>query len=169
MPWSIDRDLVIAGKLRLAVQRIGIDHWRADARLRSWGLAPLHREGDAILVSCATNEALWLGAWLEETGSPASVHLRDPIGGGSARIVVPPDDQLTALENASQGRQPLALAEAGAAGTGSGRTLALALEVEDCSARVDLVLLPPGEWSTRARRTPAQGRNAPPPLPPRLG
>ena len=35
LPWRIEHDVLVAGALRLAAQRIGIGHWRPGERLRT--------------------------------------------------------------------------------------------------------------------------------------
>lgn len=64
--WRVEGDVIVLGALHVTVERIAASHWRADARLRSWGQAPLQPEHDAVLVPCAADECLWLGAWLED-------------------------------------------------------------------------------------------------------
>ena len=166
--WRIDQDLVIVRGVRLALQRIGIGHWQPGVRLRSWGIVPLYREGDVFFVPCGADEALWLGAWLAGEDASAVVRLRD-LGGGSASIVLPTDEQLTALPDSRGVLRPLTR---GAVGFPIG-AYRLALEVETASdnglTRIGLVLVSADDWAKRARRTPPPLRSGPPPLPPRLG
>ena len=51
--WCLDGDVIVLGALRVTVERMAASHWRPDARLRSWGPAPLRRENDAVLLPCA--------------------------------------------------------------------------------------------------------------------
>jgi len=164
-PWRLEHEVLIAGALRVAVQRIGIAHWRPAERLRSWGLAPLHREGDTIFVPCDATEALWLGAWLEARVDAARVQLGQPAGGASASISLPPDGQLSTLDDGLQGPQPLTLAAFSSKGT----RLELRLDAGKSKAALELVLLTPDDWALRSGRTPAAPRTTPPPRPPRLG
>ena len=61
--WQQDGDALDGCGLRIAVQRLAASGWRPTGVLRSWGLAPLYRDGDALCVPCADDEVLWLGAW----------------------------------------------------------------------------------------------------------
>lgn len=151
------------------MQRIGIAHWQPAARLQSWGLAPLHREGNTVFVPCDATEALWLGAWLEERVNTAHVLLGNPRDGASGSISLPPDGQLTALDDALHGPQPLALVAPASDGTRPCRTLKLQLDCGTSSAAIELVMLAPERWASRSGRTPAAPRTTPPPRPPRLG
>lgn len=155
------------GSLHVAVQRIGRSHWGAGVPLRSWGPVPLHREGTALHVPCAADEALWLGAWLEPQDTPApavAVALHDPARAATARMVLPAQTQLAALDGpggprpiARDPRHPDASAQV------------LELEVGDARARLTLVLEDPMTWAARAGRAPPLPLRGPPPLPPRLG
>jgi hypothetical protein len=167
LSWSVDGDVLKLGSLHLAVQRIGRSHWAAGVPLRSWGPVPLHRQGVALYLPCAADEALWLGAWLEpqDTPEPAmAVALHDPARAAAARIVLPAQTQLTALLGqggprpiARDSRHPDAAAQI------------LELEVGDARAQLDLVLEDPTTWAARAGRAPPPPLRGPPPLPPRLG
>ena len=167
--WRLEHDVLVAGALRVAVQRIGIGHWQPGTRPRSWGLAPLHRDGNTICVPCDSGEALWLGAWLEDSVDAARVRLRDPLTGGSASIALPPDGQLTTLAETSQTPRPVTLTASKSHPMLQRLNLELGLESGSAVANLELLLLTPGEWATRSTRTPPAPRSGPPPLPPRLG
>ena len=80
---------MIFESLRVRLHRIGRSHWRAASVLRSWGAVPLHQDGDALHVPCADDEALWLGAWLDDDESvTASVALNNPASGRSTFVRV---------------------------------------------------------------------------------
>ena len=186
--WCLDGDVIVLGALRVTAQRIAASHWRPDGRLRSWGQAPMQRENDAVLVPCAADECLWLGAWLEDDsmadtiGGPVEGPMADPVadpmaGGPHARIVVrdpacgaravaalPETYQLGALCSAHAPPAPLQLAPAD-----TSRRLRLELECGAARAAFDLILLPPAAWAAHAQRAPPAPLDAPPPLPPRLG
>lgn len=170
--WCLDGDVIVFGDLRMTLQRIATSHWRPDERLRSWGQVPMHRDHDAVLVPCAPNESLWLGAWLEDgradCASPARIALRDAACGRSAVAALPDSYQLGALHNERTPEhtppEPLHLPA-----LQDCRRLALALECGTTRAALDLVLLPPAAWSALAHRAPPAPLDGPPPLPPRLG
>lgn len=164
MNWHLGDDLVSLGPLRVAVQRIGLSHWHAPGRLRSWGLAPLHCEADAVLVPCADAEALWLGAWTEDEDVPGSARVRDTQTNQSGALELPRDYQLTALASAGAPAEPLSLPPGA-----EWRTLLLDVLVGTASASLRLMLLPPAAWAARSGRAPPPPLGAPPPLPPRLG
>lgn len=161
--WQLDHDVVALGPLRLAVQRIAISHWKAAGALRSWGLAPLHREGQTLLVPCGTDETLWLGAWLEEDAPGATLRVTDPASGASAEAELPRDFQLTSLRGPGGTQLPLSLPHGGR------RILRLELGIDRASAAVELVLLAPADWAARAGRAAPALLDQPPPLPPLLG
>ena len=164
MGWRLQRDLLALDGVRLRLHRIGLSHWRAGTRLRSWAVAPLHRTGDALHVACSDGEALWLGAWLdEENGGPASVRLQANGLERSATIHLPADFQLTALTDA-QGRHH-ALARSGTEQVG----LRLLLQGMGDQAAIALQLHAPAAWSALAGRPEPAPLHGPPPLPPRLG
>ena len=161
--WQLDHDVVTLGPLRLAVQRIARPHWKPDGTLRSWGLAPLHRERDALLVPCGGDEALWLGAWFEDEAPRASLRLTDAVSGASATAHLPGEFQLTALRSDSTGAMPLALPDGGV------RRLRLEIDCEGRRAAAELLLLEPAAWAARSSRPVPAPLGQPPPLPPRLG
>jgi hypothetical protein len=161
--WQLGRDVVALGPIRLAVQRIAASHWQPSSTLRSWGMAPLHREGDALLAPCAKGEALWIGAWLEDGNAPASVRLSDPATGASATAALPQDFQLAALAGPGQAPVPIALPRGGR------RTLNLELSCGAVHAAVKVLVLDPAEWAARAGRGAPPQLVHPPPLPPLLG
>lgn len=161
--WQLDHDVVALGPLRLAVQRIASSHWRPSGALRSWGLAPLHGAGDELLVPCAADESLWLGAWLEDGEQHAALRVADRASGASAAAGLPGDYQLTCLLG------PDAVAEALALPEGGRRSLRLELDCEGTRTALDLVLLEPAAWASLTGRKPPTPLEGPPPLPPRLG
>lgn len=161
--WRLDHDVVSLGPLRLAVQRIARPHWKPEGALRSWGLAPLHREAEALLVPCGADEALWLGAWLEEEATHASLRVTDPASGASATADLPGEFQLAALRGAGPDATPLALPDGGQ------RRLQVEIDCEGGRAALDLLLLEPAAWTARARRSAPVRLEGPPPLPPLLG
>ena len=152
-----------AGALRLAVQRIGRDHWRPDPPLRSWGVAPLHLHQGRLMVPCFDGEALWLGAWLEAGGTTARLQLEDPSTGAAGSMALPDQDQLVALRRGAAAPGPIDRGEA------ERRPLSLHLALDGPDLPMDLVLLRPEAWQALAGRTPPPPRTTPPPLPPRLG
>lgn len=169
LAWHLGQDLVAFGALRVGVQRIAASHWSAAQPLRSWGGAPLHREGDALYVPCADGEALWIGAWLEDASTEdasrlATVQLSDPVSGLSAAIDVPQGYQLCALSG--PGRLPEALIRP--AGQ-ERRTLRLELQCGPGRTTIPVSLLTPHAWTARSGRKAPALPDRPPPLPPRLG
>jgi hypothetical protein len=161
--WQLDHDVVALGSLRLAVQRIASSHWKPSGELRSWGLAPLHREGDALLVPCAAQETLWLGVWLEDGGSGARVRVTDEVTGMSAAVELPREFRLTALHGPDATDAPLTLPDGGC------RRLRLEFDCDTARAAAELVLLTPRAWAARAGREGPAPLDQPPPLPPHLG
>lgn len=159
--WSLDSDVLACGNLRLALQRIGAADWRPGVVLRSWGLAPLHREGTRLLVPCGGDEALWIGAWTEPRNAGGAVSLADRGAVGSlTRIELPAASRITTLGDA----EPLARRRGEAE-----RHLELRLTDHDAvAALIELVLLEPLAWTARSGRQ-APALSGPPPLPPRLG
>lgn len=184
--WRVEDDVIVLGALRVTVERIAASHWRADERLRSWGQAPLQPGHDAVLVPCAADECLWLGAWLEDVtlerpaavpppspapepatsvaSGQARITLHDPTGGGCAVAALPAAYQLATLRSAHDAPAPLRLAP-----EETSRRLRLELECGPARTALELVLLPPAAWAACAHRPPPAPLVAPPPLPPRLG
>lgn len=158
--WQVDADALDGGGLRIAVQRLAASHWRPGVVLRSWGLAPLYRDDDALCVPCADDEALWLGAWPEPAGSAGELSLRDPVSGLGAHISVPAQQSITSLG----GRQPIARPRGLEI---HALQLGLTPSAGD-SLTIRLVLMTPAAWSARSDRAWA-ALTGPPPLPPRLG
>jgi hypothetical protein len=158
---ELQRDLLVFMGLRMRVHRIGLAHWQAGARLRSWGVAPLHRDGDQLLVPCGAREALWLGFWQDEEDGPgATVELHERTRALAARSVLPPDFQLTALrgtDGAAHAIAPPAAHYELQLSTGGARCL-LALQLQ-----------PPREWAHAAGRAAPAALTGPPPPPPRYG
>ena len=160
--WQLDGDALDGCGLRIAVQRLAASHWRPSGVLRSWGLAPLFRDGDTLCVPCADDEALWLGAWPEPAGPGGTLSLTDPASGLGASISVPAQQTITALG----GQQPIARPTDVTA-----RTLQLVMALQTHSPvtiTISLVLMAPAAWSARAGRS-WTALAGPPPLPPRLG
>lgn len=158
--WQSDGGTVVCGGLRLALQRIASSHWRAEGVLRSWALAPLHREGDRLCVPCGASEVLWLGAWLEGSGRAGALSLRDREAGVEARLDLAHGYALTAI-----GQQPLALREAE-----SSRVFALDLHAgAEVPVSIELELMEPAVWTAMSGRAWSALPDRPPPLPPRLG
>ena len=132
--WCLDGDVIVLGDLRVTVERIAASHWQPDGRLRSWGQVPMQRENDAVLLPCASDECLWLGAWLEEDPTdgptraltPARITVRDPASGGSAVAALPDAYQLGALRSDRTPPEPLQLAA-----HSDSRRLAIELECGD--------------------------------------
>jgi hypothetical protein len=158
--WQLDGDALDSCGLRIAVQRLATSHWRPSGVLRSWGLVPLYRDGDALFVPCADDEALWLGAWPVPAGRSGALSLTDQANGLGASINVPEQQSITALG----GQQPIARP------TGvTEHTLQLDMALQTHSPiTIRLVLMAPAAWSARAGRAWA-ALAGPPPLPPRLG
>ena len=161
--WQLDHDVVALGPLRLAVQRIARPHWKPDGALRSWGLAPLHLEGQTLLVPCGADEALWLGAWLEDDAARASLRVTDPACDASATTELPREFQLTALRSTDARAMPLALPDGGS------RSLRVEIDCEGRRASMELLLLVPAAWAARSARPAPDPLGQPPPLPPLLG
>ena len=164
--WRLDGDALDAVGVRLALQRICASHWHARGVLRSWGLAPLHRDGDTLCVPCGDGEALWIGAWPEPPGGCGVVVLRDADTADDVddaqgtRIEVPRESAITALG----GDRPIARQP-------GQRQRALSLRVTGLGGEpvaIALVLLAPADWSARSGR-PWAALSGPPPRPPRLG
>lgn len=195
--WRIESGAILTcGCARLAIQRIGLAHWRPLAVLRSWGIAPLHGDPGRVNVPCADDEALWLGLWCETGQVPVGLSLADARRGAQARAYsLSGRASITALETAVPEESP-------ALGTATGRsqdteaprrshdgapapdtrrfepvarlgslerTFVLQLELGDGPVRLQLCLLPPGDWSARSGRPAPAALGGPPPEPPRLG
>ncbi len=193
--WRVEGDVIVLGALHVSVERIAASHWRADERLRSWGQAPLQAEQDTVLVPCAADECLWLGAWLEEDTqadpaadavappSPADPPPRAPAP-ALATAAAPDPGRITLRDPIGGERAVAALPAAYQLGTlrnahdapaplrlapaDTSRRLRLELECGPARAALELVLLPPPAWAARAHRPPPAPLAAPP-LPPRLG
>ncbi|TDR42097.1 hypothetical protein DFR29_109153 [Tahibacter aquaticus] len=167
MAWRLEHDVLIHDALRVNLQRIAASHWRADARLRSWGPAPLHADGETVSVPCAEGTVLWLGAWMEDAPTVARIVLDDPVDGSSGELSTDNGYQLCALVDASGQRQPIGLR-----GESLQRRLRLQVYREHGHGRtlaaLDLVLLQPAAWERLSGRE-APGPLREPPLPPRLG
>lgn len=163
--WGLSDDTLAFGPLRLAVQRIPMSHWRAEGKLRSWGPAPLFRKGNDLFAPCAGNEAVWLGAWLEDSSGTALVQVQDPVSGNRAEIKLPDDYQISAL-HCDEPRSVDSLTIGDRLG---GRAYRMVIHVSDAVISMDLNLLPPGAWSRLAQRSAPDPLDKPPPLPPLLG
>ncbi|KQP35248.1 hypothetical protein [Pseudorhodoferax sp. Leaf274] len=156
---ELQRDLLVFQGLRMRVHRIGLAHWQAGARLRSWGVAALHRAGDQWLAPCGADEALWLGFWQDEEDGPgAEVQLHDHAHGRSAGIVLPPDFQLTALRGADGTAHAIAL---------PAPRYELRLSAGGVRCLLALQLQAPADWARTAGRAAPPALAGPPPLPPR--
>lgn len=162
--WHLKDDLVSFLGLRLRMHRIGLSHWCAGARLRSWGVAPLHRDGDALQLPCADDEALWLGAWMDDDAASAGLRLSDKSGAWQTAITVPPGFQITGLHDQNGSEHPLALV-----GYGAQRNLVLRVQCRQADATIHMTLYAPDRWSSLAKRSAPAPLAGPPPLPPRLG
>jgi len=162
--WQLSGNIMEFAGLRLAIQRIALSYWSPNDRLRSWGSVPLHPEGDTLYVPCADTEALWIGAWIEDSATELTVSLRDTASGNNATIRVPGDYQLSALDADGKPIEPLALA-----GYDARRTFELSVFSSEISNSLKLVLLSPSSWSVKAARVAPDALGAAPPLPPRLG
>lgn len=159
--WRLLGDLVIFESLRLRLHRIDRSHWRASGVLRSWGAVALHRDGEALHAPCADDEALWLGAWLDDDETVmASVTLTDSASGYSAAITPPGSFQIAGLFGPDGARKPLVRAD---------NALSLKLRCGLASAAAALLLHTPGDWAVLAGRPAPDDLTGPPPLPPRLG
>lgn len=162
--WHLCHGAVAAGPVRLVVQRIATSHWSAVGTLRSWGIAPLHREDDMLLLPCAAGEALWIGAWLDDESSHAVVHVSDTVSGKCATVELPRDYQLSALSAEGEPLEPLTLP----AGS-ERRVLKLEIICKEAHASIDLTLLTPTKWKALTGQVPPDPLEKPPPLPPLLG
>lgn len=158
--WRLQGNLMLVQGVRLRLHRIGLSHWQAGTRLRSWGVAPLHREGELLLAPCAPDEALWIGAWLDDDGQQAGLRLRDAAAGLQATAELPREFQLTCLD----GRLPLTVTAGAAA-----RPLALSVTHAGRQCGVALQLLAPDDWAARAGRPALAALAGPPAPPPRYG
>lgn len=168
-PAHLQRELLVFQGLRMRVHRIGLSHWQAGARLRSWGVAPLHREGDQLLAPCSPLEALWLGFWQDDEDGPGATaslhvdghhaHAAQGARGASASLVLPPDFQLTTLRTAHGTAHAITPATAS--------QLELRLSTAGARCTLALALQPPAEWAQASGRPAPAALNGPPPLPPR--
>jgi len=158
--------LSIAG-LDIALQRIGLSHWSAETVLRSWAIAPILVAGDRVAAPCLSDEAIWIGFWLEGDAESATVSVTDEITGRRACKRCPESFQLTALSDGSP--QPINRGPDQA-------MLAFAVDVavtnrlgEVVQQRFQLYLLEPQAWVMESGRPAPQKLTGPPPFPPRLG
>lgn len=158
--WRLQGDVVIFEGLRLRLHRIGRSHWRTAGVLRSWGAVALHRDGSALHAPCADDEALWMGAWLDDESIAASVTLTDPVSGRSAVIAPPGSFQIAGLSGPDGARDPLVRTIA---------ALSMKLRCGPASAAALLLLHSPADWAALAQRPVPHALIGPPPLPPRLG
>ncbi len=158
--WQLQHNLVTFECLRLRLHRIARSSWRSAGVLRSWGAVALHRQGKVLHVPCADDEALWLGAWLEDDAAIGSVHLVDLVAGCAGQIVMPGAFQLSSLLGSDATLHPLVY-------TPTQMTLTLACG--QVTAPISLVMHPPSEWALRFGRPVPEVLVGPPPLPPRLG
>ncbi len=143
----------------MAWQRIGLASWHPHVALRSWGLAPLHRDADKLCVACAADEALWLGVWSEREGVVASVHLLDVATGAQAHIELPETSNISTLGAA----QPLTR------GGAPECAYRLRLQQGGQTLSIELLLIEPAAWAALSGRPAPAPLSGPPSLPPRLG
>ncbi len=164
--WALHGDLLAFAGLRLRLQRIGLDHWRAGATLRSWGAAPLHAAGERLLAPCGPAETLWIGAWLDDEAGAAEarIDVTEPATGHTATLVLPPGYQIGGLADAPGQLHPLTLAAHGAA-----VDLRLHLRAGQARAECLLRLCAPQAWAAATGRPAPAPLTGPPPPPPRLG
>lgn len=158
--WLLQADMVVCKELRLRLHRIGLSHWRAEGVLRSWGAVPMHCSGDRLHVPCADDEALWLGAWLDDEIVKACVTLSDPAAGRAATIAPPAGFQIAGLCSPNAARLPIVRANG---------ALMLAMRCGLTCATAALMLHTPAAWTVLAARPAPAALTGPPPLPPLLG
>jgi hypothetical protein len=158
--WQLEGDALHCGGLTLAFQRIGLSHWRPIGVMRSWALAPLHRQGDVLCIPCDRNEALWIGLWAQARDAQATLCLLDDARAEHTAIGFPAQAAITALGD----RLPLARPPDQA-------RWPLHLRVKPTGAEaigVQIELLAPTAWSLLSVRD-WRVLAGPPPLPPQLG
>jgi hypothetical protein len=161
--WLVEGDVLRIGELVVVVQRFGVEDWRADARLRSWGIAPLHATGANVLVPCEANEALWLGLTCDE-GSLCSgqAQLQDELTGAAGAAELPDEYQFAQLRLAGTAEPIRRVMD-------PERKLKFEFRsVRGWTGRVELVLVTQQEWSRRSGREPPPPLDRPP-TPPLLG
>jgi hypothetical protein len=160
--FSLDDDVLSFSGVKLVVQRLGLEAWQAHGGLRSWDIAPLHREGGELLVPCSEHEALWLGITCDD-GVAGVVSFTDELSGGVGGLTLPDDYQLGSLVRAGEAK-PIRLEP-----NEVERRLRLDVRLEhQRSLTLIFKLVTPQAWSARSRRAPP-GSLERPPLPPLLG
>lgn len=150
----------VAG-MTLTVQRIARDAWAPGVVLRSWGAAPLQVEDGAVLVPCAADEVLWIGAWLERASGPGTIEVADPATGQHGRLSCREGFQLTTLRNGAP--SPI---DGDARGV---RALQVEAQGPSQRCRFTLRIASPEDWAATTGRPAPAPLTGPPPLPPRLG
>ncbi len=159
--WRLLGDVVILESLRLRLHRIGRVHWRAAGVLRSWGAVPLHRDADTLHAPCSHDEALWLGAWLDDDEAiVANLELADASTGHSAVIMPPNTFQLAGLAAPHGTRHPIVQTDA---------RLSIKLRCGPAACAMALRLHAPAAWAGLSGRPAPEALTGPPPPPPRLG
>jgi hypothetical protein len=158
--WQLDGDALDCAGLRLTFQRIGLGHWRPTGVLRSWGLAPLHRQDDTLYLPCGSDEALWIGAWAEEHDAAGEVALLELGNALQTTIHVPAQGAITALGGQRAISRP--------ADRPSWLLTLRVVPRGSEAAQIGLMLMAPAAWCSLSGRA-WQALSGPPPLPPRLG
>lgn len=156
--WHVHEDLLVFHALRMRFHRIGLLHWKAGTRLRSWEAAPLHACGPQLLVPCDDDEALWLGAWTGDDATPCGLALQRDGWDAAAQIALPAEFQLTALYGAAGSPSPV-----------TAGSFHLRLQCGRATQVIALRVLAPGAWADGSGRPRPPPLDGPPPLPPRLG
>jgi hypothetical protein len=164
---AVENDSLLIAGLRLALQRISLSHWSAEAVLRGWAVAPIIFTGNRVAAPCILGEAIWMGFWLDGDAKSATISITDKISGMRASKRCPESFQLTVLSNGIP--QPICRRP-------DEPMRAFAIEVAVTGRTGDifqeqfqLCLLEPQTWANESGR-PAPGKlTGPPPLPPRLG
>jgi hypothetical protein len=160
--WRAVGDILRIDDLDVVVQRIALEDWRAEVRLRSWGIAPIFYDGATLLVPCGVLEALWLGITRDDVSQTGRLSLRDDRTGYEGSAQLPDEYQLTSLR-LSTDIQPIHLAAGNAE-----RSLMLEWRSHERSAAMNMRLVSPTAWSLLSGREVPLPLE-PPPLPPLLG
>lgn len=163
----VENDRLSIAGLCMVLQRIGLSHWSAERVLRSWAIAPILVTGDRVAAPCATDEAIWIGFWLDGDAEAGTVSVKDKLSGRHAYKRWPGSFQIAALSNGSP--KPIHRGP-----NQSMREFEVEVAVKGRSGdvvreRFQLCLLEPQAWSKESDRPAPSGLTGPPPLPPRLG
>jgi hypothetical protein len=164
---AVENDRLSIAGLCMVLQRTSLSHWSAEKVLRSWAIAPILVTGDRVAAPCATDEAIWIGFWLDGDAESGTVSVTDKLSGRQAYKRWPESFQLSALSNDSpqpirlSPNQPMREFEVEVAVTGRSGDVIREL--------FQLCLLEPQAWSKESGRPAPPGLTGPPPLPPRLG